>query len=94
MKTTTKLYIHKSPYSGGFDVFLSDMTEYGNVLLDTVDVEIEFTVPSEREMVAREVAMLKTEQNRINGEAYAKNKALQDRIDSLLCIECKQEVAA
>lgn len=95
MKTITReMFVHLDKYNPGEYVLHScDMSEYGYVMVDKVMVEVSFNEPEAGEMVKREVEMLKAKQAEINGKAYAEVNALQNRIDSLLCIEHK-EVAA
>lgn len=97
MKTRTitkEMYVHLDKYNPGeYQLHSCDMTEYGYVLIDKVIIEVSFNEPETGELVRREVEMLKAKQAEVNGKAYAEVKALQNRIDSLLCIEHK-EVAA
>lgn len=84
------LFVHKDRYSEEeYCVHACDMSEYGYVMLGSVNVEFEFTLPSHAEQVRREVEMLNLKKSEILAETHRKVTELQERIDSLLCIENK-----
>lgn len=103
MKTTVTLYVYSAkslvPWEADEIIVKTyDSTDgayrCSHILIDTVETEIEFTMPSEREILNRVVANLKAEKTNIEADAYIQAKAIQDKIDSLLCIEHKQGVEA
>lgn len=87
MKIKETMYVHKAKYRTEPVIQLTDMSEYGYVLLGTVDIEFEFEMPSEAEQVKKEIEMLTAEKNRILAEAHMKTQNIQDQINSLLCLE-------
>lgn len=102
MKTTAKLYVYKNQraYEKSTDIEVKTYDSTGaayhcpDILLDIVEAEVEFTMPEEHEILNRAVANLKAEKAKIEADAYIQAKAIQDKIDSLLCIEHKHEVGA
>jgi len=98
MKTTATLYVYKAKYAEGVEVKSFDSTKWDHgrdeILLDTVDVEVEYTMPSDREILEKVVAGLKAAKAQIEAKAYIEAKAIQDKIDSLLCLEYTPEVEA
>lgn len=103
MKATAKLYVYKTladlPWERSEIVVKTyDSTDSGyrcsDILLDTVEAEIEFTMPSDKDILNKVVSGLKAEKAKIEADAYIKAKSIQDKIDSLLCLEYTPEVAA
>lgn len=103
MKTTATLYVYcsKAELSWESDEIIVktyDSTSHSyscnHILIDTVEAEIEFAMPDEREILNLAVSNLKAEKSKIEADAYIKAKFIQDKIDSLLCLEHKQEVTA
>ena len=65
----------------------TDMEKHGYLLLDTK--EVTFNMPDVGDMTNREIAALRKEQSSIRAEAEEKATRLEERIQSLLCIESK-----
>lgn len=65
----------------------TDMSEYGHVILTTQ--ELTFDMPDEGELKNMEISALKKEQSKIRAEAEEKATRIEERIQSLLCIESK-----
>lgn len=101
MKTNATLYVYKTPGQfgepDGIEVKSYDSTNHTyhchDILLDTVEVEVEFSMPSEREILDKVVIGLKAAKAAIEAKAYLDTKAIQDKIDSLLCLEHKEVTA-
>ena len=81
-----KIYIHATLYGDKFFCCTCDMSEHGDVLLgsQTVLVDVPDTNP-----IDAELAMLNKQVAIIENESAAKLQVLNDRINSLMCIEHK-----
>lgn len=92
-KMTVFVHLSNSQWGAGteYSLFNLDMTDYGYTLVATS--EIEFEEPSRNDVVAGLVRGLRHEQQEIKAEAQSKVNRLQERIDSLLCLEYKEEAA-
>jgi hypothetical protein len=73
---------------------MSKSSNHFGVLIAEVDVEVEFSPLSEREILDKVVDSLKSQKEEIEAKAYLDCKAIQDKIDSLLCLEYVPEVTA
>lgn len=100
MKVTTKMLAHKRAPSDlvsglyqnedEFQLWPTDMSEYGYVCLGEVDVEFEINPPSSADLVAKEIEGLERQKDGLLAETNRKVQAIQDKINSLLCLEYKQ----
>jgi hypothetical protein len=83
------LYIHHSASQGKYYALNADIpkinTDY--TLIDTRTVEVEFDEPSKIELVNLQVDHLRNVKSRIAADAHIKQSAIDDKIQSLLCIE-------
>ncbi len=73
-----------------FSVIGCDMSQYGYVLLETKNVTVEFNIADDFSLDAAEIKAMRAEQKRIQAEAQMLVTRLEDRIQSLLCIEHKE----
>lgn len=81
---TKTMYVHVNKHSEhGCDVYTCDMSEYGYGFLGMA--EVTFTMP-EKDPVVAQVECLRAAQKKHNDEAYDKNKAFEEKIQSLLAI--------
>lgn len=87
-----KGFVHKTRFGCGFDFHIIDMSEYGFVCVGPA--EFEYELPADFEPVAAEVAMLKKKQDAIKSEAALALDQIDQRIQSLLCIENNPSVTA
>ena len=74
-----------------FTVDVADMSQYGWIMVLEKKVEIEFDLPPEFNIDAESIKAMRSEQKRINAEAHLQVTRLEERIQSLLCIEHKDE---
>jgi len=81
-----ELMIHINPY-GAYKAFLSDMSEYGYVLLGSQVVTV--GIP-DKDPVEAEVEMLNKKEASLIKEHLAQLHAIQQRKNDLLCIENKE----
>lgn len=68
-----------------YSVFLTDMSAYGHVFIE--DVEIEIDEPSVADVVAGTVAALRAQQKKERADAELACTKLDEQIQRLLCIE-------
>ena len=68
-----------------------DMSEYGYTLIETQDLKVEFDIADDFNLDAEEIKAMRAEQKRIKAEAQMRVTRLEERIQSLLCIEHKAE---
>ena len=99
MKATTKVYIHAEKLLRDSDavrlVVLTHKTSstelFGPCVLETeITIDVPDELLEESALIAGKVAQLKLAKDKILADAHVKAKLIQDRIDSLLCIEHKQ----
>ena len=83
-----EIYIHAPLYGDQFFCCTCDMAEHGYILLgsQTVTVDVPDTNP-----IDAELAMLNKQVAIVEKESTAKLQVLNDRINSLMCIEHKTE---
>ena len=89
---TTKLHVHaEKSWSGNvsFKALGADMSEYGYIHLCEVDVEVPFELPDDFSFTTEEIRVLKEQKKAIQAEANRKIVQIEERIQSLLCIEHK-----
>lgn len=86
MKFQAKLHAQWDKYAKeySYSLFQNDMTEYGYVLLQ--EVEIDFEVPSAEELTVRQVEALKKKLEATRTAHYAEQRAIVDEIEELLCL--------
>lgn len=90
MKITTQLHASidcPANEPSTYCCFPSNMTEYGYVHLGEVEIEIEPI--SGKDLVTRSVEILRKKQETIKQNAHNQVEALQERINSMLCLEYK-----
>lgn len=74
-----------------FSALGCDMSEYGYTLIETQDLTVEFDIADDFSLDAEEIKAMRAEQKRIQAEAQRLVTQLEERIQSLLCIEHKAE---
>ena len=84
----TKMFVHK--FGRSLQLFQADMSEYGYLLIGTVDVEVDYELPDDFNFTQLEIDNLKKEKKRIQAEANKKLVAIDEKIQSLQCIEHKE----
>ena len=96
MKHTMKqtMYVHASKKYDGTDEFdidmkICDMTEYGYILIGTVEVSADFDIPDDFNFTQAEIDSLKTQKSKIQAEAQIKITQIEEQIQRLQCIEYK-----
>lgn len=72
-----------------FSAFGCDMSQYGYTLLETKQVSVEFDIADDFNLDAEEIKAMRAEQKRILAEAQNQVTRLEERIQSMLCIEHK-----
>ena len=91
MKTITKTetaYLHLSKYiDGEYVVYMTDMSEYGDVLVATQEIEFSIDIPEDFNPNNARVDSLKAEKQKIAGDAQIKMNNIEEQIQSLLAIE-------
>ena len=92
MKTiteTVKVFLHLSKYEeDGYDIYMTDMTEYGDVLVTTKEFEMSFDVPEDFNANTAKVESLKLKKQKIGADAQVQMNNIEEQIQSLLAIEC------
>ncbi len=68
-----------------------DMREYGYTLIETKQVSVGFEIADDFSFDAEEIKAMRAEQKRIQAEAQMNVTRIEERIQSLLCIEHKAE---
>lgn len=71
--------------SGDYQFFMSDMSEYGYMLV--CPHVLEFTLPETFNPVAAEVSMLNKKLDNLQAEHDRAASVIKDRISNLLCLE-------
>ena len=95
MKHTIKqnLFVHaeKDHETGGHELVLhySDMSQYGYIFIGEVEVSVDYDLPDNFNYTQAEIDVLRKEQKRIHAEAQNKITRIEEKIQSLLCIEHK-----
>ena len=95
MKHTIKqnMFVHseKDYATGGYklDLHYGDMSKYGYVCIGEVEVSVDFDLPDNFSFTQAEIDVLRKEQKRIQAEAQNKITRIEEKIQSLLCIEHK-----
>ena len=96
MKHTIKetMVVHaKKDYSseGSFKLCLlaCDMSEYGYIKIGEVEVSADYDLPESFNFTQAEIDSLRKEQKRIQAEAQNNITRIEEKIQSLLCIEHK-----
>ncbi len=96
MKHTAEItvYIHaqRDYVYGGikFSAIGCDMSEYsGYTMIEKKNVTVEFDIADDFSLDAEEIKAMRAEQKRIKAEAQLQVTRLEERIQSLLCIEHK-----
>ena len=98
MKHTAEItvYIHaqRDYVTSGvrFSAVGCDMSQYGYTLLETKQVSVEFEIADDFNLDAEEIKAMRAEQKRIQADAQMKLTQIEERIQSLLCIEHKAAV--
>ena len=82
-----KMFVGIPQYSTTPTLMNADMTEYGYTMYGEVEVQVEFEMPSEAEQKRKLVESLQKQKSNILAECHRKTSIIQDKIDSLLCIE-------
>ena len=92
-----KVYIHASyceyEKTYRFQVWGQDMSTVEHVGPLVATEEVEFTPPPHDVLVNGTIEMYRAQQKKVRAEAERLNTELQERINNLLCIEYKPEVA-
>ncbi len=83
------LYIHYSETLGAFIALGADISKINTDLtfIDTRTIEIEFDEPSNVDLINLRVSQLREAKSQIAAEAHLKQSSIDDKIQSLLCIE-------
>ena len=96
MKHTIKstMFVHAEKAYNGEDEFIlsilaCDMSKYGYVLLGAVEVSADFDLPEDFNFTQAEIDSLRKEQKCIQAEAQKNITRIEEKIQSLLCIEHK-----
>ena len=96
MKHTIKstMFVHaQKSYFGEEEFNLSllacDMSEYGYIFIGEVEVSVNYDLPDNFNITQLEIDSLRKEQKRIQAEAQNNITRLEEKIQSLLCIEHK-----
>ena len=72
-----------------FHAHFCDMSEYGYFLVEKKQITVEADIPDDFNIDAIEIDALKKEKTRIQAEAQNKLTKIEERIQSLLCLEHK-----
>lgn len=88
------LYLHTNQKYGSdeyqYSIHVCDMSQYGFSFTGVKkEVTIEFDLPDEFDPRLAEVESLKREKTKILAESQMKANQIEERIQSLLCLECK-----
>ena len=96
MKHTIKktMFVHaEKAYFGEEEFNLSllacDMSQYGFILIGEVEVSVDYDLPDNFNFTQAEIDVLRKEQKRIQAEAQNNITRIEEKIQSLLCIEHK-----
>ncbi|MBL0907844.1 hypothetical protein G5645_07530 [Pectobacterium carotovorum] len=88
------LYIHTSKYTGKPFIGVSDVSQYGYVLIGTHAVIVPIPQISNSELINRQIATLKNQQQKIIADAQIQAGEIEDQIQRLLCIDHQPAVSA
>ena len=91
IKQTAFVHAEKDYVKGGHNLVLyfSDMSQYGYIFIGEVEVSVDFDLPDNFSFTQAEIDVLRKEQKRIQAEAQNKITRIEEKIQSLLCIEHK-----
>ena len=96
MKHTIKstMFVHaRKSYFGEEEFKLNlmacDMSNYGYVCIGEVEVSVDYDLPDNFNYTQAEIDVLRKEQKRIQAEAQNNITRIEEKIQSLLCIEHK-----
>ena len=96
MKHTIKstMFVHaEKAYFGEEEFNLSllacDMSQYGFILIGEVEVSVDYDLPDNLNITQLEIDSLRKAQKRIQAEAQNNITRIEEKIQSLLCIEHK-----
>ena len=96
MKHTIKktMFVHaEKAYFGEEEFKLSlmacDMSKYGYIFIGEVEVSVNYDLPDNFNYTQAEIDSLRKEQKRIQAEAQKNITRIEEKIQSLLCIEHK-----
>lgn len=85
--TTQKIYLHARSYDKeDITINFGDMTQYGDILIATKDIELSFDVPEDYDVVQLEVDQLKNALSIVKAESYVKEQNIEEQIQRLLAI--------
>ena len=68
---------------------ICDMSEYGYVLLDTVEVSVDYDLPEDFNFTQCEIDLLKKKKKSVQAEAQKTITRIDEQIQRLQCIEYK-----
>ena len=96
MKHTIKktMFVHaQKSYFGEEEFMLNlmscDMSQFGYIFIGEVEVSVNYDLPDNFNYTQAEIDVLRKEQKRIQAEAQNKITRIEEKIQSLLCIEHK-----
>ena len=96
MKHTIKktMFVHaEKAYFGEEEFKLNlmacDMSKYGYIFIGEVEVSVNYDLPDNFNYTQAEIDVLRKEQKRIQAEAQNNITRIEEKIQSLLCIEHK-----
>ena len=85
--TTKKIYLHADSFDKDIlNIYYSDMSEYGDILIATKEVELSFDVPEDYDVVQLEIDQLTKAKKVIQAENHLKVQNIEDQIQRLLAI--------
>lgn len=85
MKITIKCLVHQSVHGESFNVFMTDMSEYGFVVVG--EAELEYDVPDDFNPTAAKIATLEKKLGVMSDEYQRNVAAIRGQISDLQCIE-------
>lgn len=88
------LYIHRVKYTEKPFIAISDMSQYGHALIGTHAVIVPIPQISDSELTNRQIASLKSKQQKIIADAQIQAGEIEDQIQRLLCIEHQPSTTA
>lgn len=95
MKKEINVFVHREKSHFGDDYSYTaqscDMSDYGYVLLG--QQTIMFEIPSENDMVKKEIDMLNAKANKLKLDAHLAVEKIEEKIQSLLAIEDKSSLS-
>ena len=92
---TTELYIHaEKDYQGkvNFKAYGSDMSQYGYICVCNFPQSVEFDLPEGFSYTVEEIKALQAQKKAVQAKANQEIVRIEERIQSLLCIEHKEVV--